>query len=108
MLEWQYAVERTNSPALCCWSTNKGSFSTDMYGCIFHSFSVCYNFFNAYSSETAADHLANRCGRQFEEHWSRDPTVYEPSSPIFHLTTEPNPLSDTFVFGKNTRRWTTS
>jgi hypothetical protein len=39
MTEGQEVMERTNSPTLCR-STNKDSFSIDMCGCIFHSFSV--------------------------------------------------------------------
>jgi hypothetical protein len=35
-----------------CWSDNEGSFSTDMYGGIFHSFSVRYNSSNDFSSDT--------------------------------------------------------
>jgi hypothetical protein len=52
MFEGQVVVERTNMLAFCWRSTNKGSFSTDMYGCVFH-LSVWYNFCNAFSSETA-------------------------------------------------------
>jgi hypothetical protein len=37
-----------------CWRlTNESSFSADIYGCIFHSFSVWYNFCNTFSSKTA-------------------------------------------------------
>jgi len=74
MIEGQEVMEKTNLPTFCWRSTNKGSFSTDMYGCIFHSFSVWYNFCNAFSSETA-------CGppmvheRQFEKHWRKQRTV---------------------------------
>jgi hypothetical protein len=34
-----------------CWSSNKCSFSTDMYGCIFNSLSLGYNFCNDFSSK---------------------------------------------------------
>jgi len=50
MIEGQEVMEITNSPTLCWRSTNRGSFSTVMYGCIFLSFSVWYNFYNAFSS----------------------------------------------------------
>jgi hypothetical protein len=40
MIEWHEIMERTNSPTFCWRSTNKGSFSTDVHGCIFHSLSV--------------------------------------------------------------------
>jgi hypothetical protein len=63
MTVWQEVMERTNSPTFC-WSTNNGSFSTDMYGRILHTFSVGYNFCNAFSSETA-------CGPQFDKHCFR-------------------------------------
>jgi hypothetical protein len=53
IIEGQVVMERTNLHTFCWRSTNKGSFNTDMYGCIFHSFSVWYNFCNALSSETA-------------------------------------------------------
>jgi hypothetical protein len=56
MAEVQEVMERTDSPTFCWWSVNKGSFSTDMFGCVFHSFSVWYNFCSAFSYETAADH----------------------------------------------------
>jgi hypothetical protein len=46
-------MKRTTSSTFCWRSTNKGRFSTDMYGCNIHSFSVWYNFCNAFSSETA-------------------------------------------------------
>jgi len=64
MIEGQEVMERTNSPTFCWRSTNKGSFSTDMYGCIFHSFSVWYNFFNAFSSETACGPPADSPGHR--------------------------------------------
>jgi hypothetical protein len=54
MTEWQEVMERTTSPTFCCKSSSKGSFSTDMYGCIFHSFSAWYIVYNAFSSEPAA------------------------------------------------------
>jgi hypothetical protein len=54
-----------------CWrSTIKGSFSTDMYGCIIRSYSVWYNFCKLFLSKRPADHLANRRGPQFDKHWS--------------------------------------
>jgi len=57
MIVGQEVMERTNSPTFCWRSTNKGSFSTDMYGCIFHSFSVWYNFCNAFFiPKPPADH----------------------------------------------------
>jgi hypothetical protein len=52
MIIGQEVMERTNSPAFCWRSTSKGSFSTVIYGCSFHSFSVWY-FCKAFSSETA-------------------------------------------------------
>jgi hypothetical protein len=55
MDEGQEVMERTNSPTFCWSSTNKGSFSTDLYACIFQSFGVWYNFCDPFSSETAAD-----------------------------------------------------
>jgi hypothetical protein len=45
MIEVQEVTERTNSLTLHWRSTNKDSFSTDMYKYIFHSFSVWYYFF---------------------------------------------------------------
>jgi hypothetical protein len=62
MFEVQEVVERTNSPTFCWRSTKKGSFSTYMYGCIFHSFSLWYNSCNDFCSETAVDRLANPQG----------------------------------------------
>jgi len=50
MIETQ---ERTNSPTFYWRSTDKGSFSTDMYRCIVNLFSVWYNFCKAFSSEIA-------------------------------------------------------
>jgi hypothetical protein len=51
--------ESTNSPAFC-WSANKGSFSTDMNGCIFHLLSVLIQFLQYFvfqnCLQTAADH----------------------------------------------------
>jgi hypothetical protein len=35
---------KCNAPSSESFRINKGSFSTDMYGCIFHLFSVWYNF----------------------------------------------------------------
>jgi hypothetical protein len=34
MIEGQEVMNRTHSPTFCSRLTNKGSFSTDMYGCI--------------------------------------------------------------------------
>jgi hypothetical protein len=56
-------VEWNNSP-IFCWSTNKGSFNTDMYVCIFHLFSVWYSFFSAFPLKP----LADRRGPQLEKH----------------------------------------
>jgi len=55
MIRTQEVIQRTNSfSATFCWkSANKGSSSTDIYGCSFHSLSVWHNFCNAMSSETA-------------------------------------------------------
>jgi hypothetical protein len=35
MIEGQEVVEMTNSPTFCWSSANKGSFSSDIYGCFF-------------------------------------------------------------------------
>jgi hypothetical protein len=56
MILGQEVMERTNSPTFCRRSTDYDSFSTDKYGRIFHSFNAWYNFWNAFSSETAANH----------------------------------------------------
>jgi hypothetical protein len=70
-IERRGVMERTNLRTFCWRSVNKDSFSTDLYGCIFRSFTVWYNFCNAFSYETAADHLANCRGPQFEKHCSK-------------------------------------
>jgi len=62
MIVGQVVMERTNSLTFCWRSTNKGSFSTDMYGCVFHLFSVWYSFWNIFLPKPPADHLANRRG----------------------------------------------
>jgi hypothetical protein len=69
MIEGLDVMERTNSPTFCCRLTNKDSFSTDMYGCIFHSFSAWYNFCNFFPKLPA-----DRRGPQFKKHCS---TPYE-------------------------------
>jgi hypothetical protein len=57
-------MEITNSSPFCLMSTNKGSFDTDAYGCIF-SFVLCLKHFfpmpfipkpPCYTWRTAADH----------------------------------------------------
>jgi hypothetical protein len=53
MIEEQEVMDRTNPRTVCWMSINKDSFNTDMYGCIFRSFTFLYNFWNAFSSETA-------------------------------------------------------
>jgi hypothetical protein len=53
MIQEQEVIEITNLSTFCWRPTSKGSFSTTMYGCIFRSFSVWYNFYNAFSFETA-------------------------------------------------------
>jgi hypothetical protein len=53
MVEGQEVMKRNISPTFCGRSINKDSFSTDMYGCIFHSLGVFYNFCDAFSSKAA-------------------------------------------------------
>jgi hypothetical protein len=50
----------TNSPTFCLNPANKSSFSTVMYGRIFHSFGISYSFCNVFSSETACVLQADR------------------------------------------------
>jgi hypothetical protein len=66
MIEGQKVVERTT---FCRRSTNKDNFSTDMHGCIFHSYSVLYNFCKALFSKPPTDHLANNSEPHFQKHW---------------------------------------
>jgi hypothetical protein len=40
MIEGREVTERTNSPTFRGRAINYGSFRTDMYGCIYHLFSV--------------------------------------------------------------------
>jgi hypothetical protein len=72
MIEGQEVIERTNSPTFCWRSTNKGSFSTDMYGCIFHLFCVWYNFCNVFSSKTACGPLQTTWWTALDHQWSTD------------------------------------
>jgi hypothetical protein len=53
-------------------STNKGSFSTDMHGCIFNLFSVWYNFCNAFFSATACGLPRTTWQTATEHRWSVD------------------------------------
>jgi hypothetical protein len=59
MIEGQEVMERTK-PCTFSWkSANKGIFSTDIYGCIFYSFSVWTTFVMLFfwnSPRAAADH----------------------------------------------------
>jgi len=55
MIVGQEVKERNNSPTFFSRSTNKYSFNTDLYVCIYHFFSVWHNFCNASSSETACE-----------------------------------------------------
>jgi hypothetical protein len=50
MIAGQTILERNNSPTLYWGSIKKGSFSTDIYECIFHALSG--RIFNAFSFET--------------------------------------------------------
>jgi hypothetical protein len=72
MIEGQEVVERTQSPAFSYRSTNTGSFRTDTYGCIFHSFSVWYNFYNAFSSKTSCRPLQITWRIAMDHRWSAD------------------------------------
>jgi hypothetical protein len=67
MMEGQDVMERSNSPTFCLRSTNKGSFSTDMYGCIYHCL-VSDTFFAKHffqnCVQTTTHHVANSCRSQ--------------------------------------------
>jgi hypothetical protein len=52
MITGQLVVERTKSPTFGWRKTNKGRFSIYIYRCIFHFFSVWYNFCNYFPSKT--------------------------------------------------------
>jgi hypothetical protein len=47
MIVGQEVMEQTDLSKFCWGLTDKGGFSTDMCGCIFHLFSVWYNFCSA-------------------------------------------------------------
>jgi hypothetical protein len=65
MMEGQEVMERSNLPTFCLRSTNKGSFSTDMYGCIYHLFSVWYIFCKTFLPKLPADYH-RPCGKQLQ------------------------------------------
>jgi hypothetical protein len=70
----QNVTKWTNSLTFYWMPLNEGSFSTDMYGRIFRSFSVWYNFSHAFFlPKPSADHRAQPVvrGPQFEKRCSR-------------------------------------
>jgi hypothetical protein len=95
MIEGQEVMELINSPYFCWRSTNRGSFSIDMCGCIFHSLNVWYNFCNAFVPKPPAD-----------RRWSGDHSLRntDPDYPYIHLSILPSVC----VFKTQSQVWCTN
>jgi hypothetical protein len=80
MSEGQEVMERTNSPAFCWKSRNKGSFSSDMLGV-----QCLIQILNAFSSDTAAYYRWS--ADQIEKHWPTltEKAIKQPGFPNFRF-----------------------
>jgi hypothetical protein len=84
MIEGQEVMERINLPTSYWRSTNKDSFRTDMYECIFHLLSLWYNYYNDFLSKLPVDHLANCRRPLYEKHCCRKCNLLSASPPNAH------------------------
>jgi hypothetical protein len=114
MIERQEDMERTNSPTFCRRSANKGSSSTDMYGCIFYSFSVWCSFCNAFSYETARGPPRTTWRTAADHRWPMDRRLRNISLELYrHQEAKPfkgkcTRMEKCFVSGGKVNTWSNS